>query len=559
MAIFIPKEPFEDTKSPGEKAFFYELKRALADEDIYVFHSVKLPAHQNKIFGEADFILVCKNGVIILEVKGGNVECKDGIWNYYDKDGNMLNNHKDPFKQADGNLLAVRTYIENECGITGSYVYTYGVVFPNISFDTYTIEYPKEQICDKNTEDIKAYIYGLLEYKRSTYKHRRNFDEKAVYDIANNLRHDFAFIETLSMRLKKAEKQILRLTNQQSRLIDALKKNDHMLINGSAGSGKTVLAEVYAKTEAEKGKRVLFIAYNKNLVREVSRNLKEYDNIDVFNIHNFFDKIVHFSLEKKEELGPEYYSSYWPNQCIDAILAMTDDEAENFKYDIVVIDEAQDILTSEYVIVIDYFVKNGLKNGRWAMFYDEKQNIYNNELEGGLSLVRSYDTVEYDLTINCRNTETIAAYNSKITETEMPFLLGNEQGEDIEFIGYGNIDELRKQIKQLVKIWNAEKVDKSDVVFLSPAKPSKSDLCAAMGSNFELNILNDDYMPKENVPIYSTIHGFKGLDSHIVVLVDADKLYPTQYKNLLYTAISRAKSKLYIIAKNEALEKLQRS
>ena len=559
MAIFIPKEPFEDTKSRGEKAFFYELKRALADEDIYVFHSVKLPAHQNKVFGEADFILVCKKGVIILEVKGGNVECKDGIWNYYDKYGNMYDKHTDPFKQADGNVLAVRNYIENECGIKGSYVYTYGVVFPDICFDAYTIEYPKEQICDEKTEDIKAYIYGLLEYKRNTYTHRRNFEEKDVYEITNSLRHDFTYVETLSTRLKKAEKQIIRLTNQQAKLIDALKNNDHILVNGMAGSGKTVLAEEYAKKEAGKGNKVLFIAYNKNLVRNVKQHFAGYENVDVFNIHALFDTIVPYSKDKYNELKSDYYNTYWPGKCIDTISDMSEDEIKKIKYDVLVIDEAQDILTADYIIAIDFFVKDGLDKGRWAMFYDAKQNIYNKKMDEGLSLVKAYGTVVYDLTINCRNTETIAAYNSKVTETEMPIMFNDMQGDEIEILGYDTLDEMRKQIKQLIKTWNAENVDKSDVVFLSPAVPSKSDLCAAMGSNFEINILNDDYIPKENIPIYSTIHGFKGLDSHIIVLIDADKLYPAQYKNLLYTAISRAKSKLYIIAKNEVADELRRS
>lgn len=559
MAIFIPKEPFEDTKSRGEKEFFYELKRALADDDIYVFHSVKLPAHQNKVFGEADFILVCKKGVIILEVKGGNVECKDGIWNYYDKYGNMYDKHTDPFNQADGNVLAVRNYIINECGIKGSYVYTYGVVFPDISFDAYTIEHPKELICDEKTEDIKAYIYGLLEYKRNTYTHRRNFEEKDVYKIANSLRHDFTYVETLSTRLKKAEKQIIRLTNQQAKLIDALKNNDHILVNGMAGSGKTILAEEYAKKEAEKGNKVLFIAYNKNLVRNVKQHFAGYENVDVFNIHALFDTIVPYSKDKYDELKSDYYNTYWPDKCIDTISDMSEDEIKKIKYDVLVIDEAQDILTADYIIAIDFFVKDGLDKGRWAMFYDAKQNIYNKKMDEGLSLVKAYGTVVYDLTINCRNTETIAAYNSKVTETEMPTMYNDMEGDEIEILGYDTLNEMRKQIKQLIKIWNAENVDKSDVVFLSPAVPSKSDLCAAMGSNFEINILNDDYIPKKNIPIYSTIHGFKGLDSHIIVLIDADKLYPAQYKNLLYTAISRAKSKLYIIAKNEVADELRRS
>ena len=57
MAVFIPEEPYEGTKSEAEAEFFYRLKRELDLEDAYVFHSVKLPAHSKKIFGEADFMV----------------------------------------------------------------------------------------------------------------------------------------------------------------------------------------------------------------------------------------------------------------------------------------------------------------------------------------------------------------------------------------------------------------------------------------------------------------------------------------------------------------------
>ncbi|MBQ8940276.1 MAG: NERD domain-containing protein [Firmicutes bacterium] len=83
MVKFIPEEPYSDTKSKAEIDFFYELKENITVSDAYVFHSVGLPKHFGKIFGEADFIILCRKGILCLEVKGGNVEYKKGEWIYH--------------------------------------------------------------------------------------------------------------------------------------------------------------------------------------------------------------------------------------------------------------------------------------------------------------------------------------------------------------------------------------------------------------------------------------------------------------------------------------------
>lgn len=561
MTKFIPERPYKNTKSTAEKEFFYTLKQQFDIEDAYVFHSVNLPSHKNKIFGEADFLIVSPRGILCLEVKGGSVAYKNGEWEYKTKDGEPVDQDKNPFEQADDNILAVRKLVKETYNINGAHCFGYGVVFPDIHFNISTVEYPPQLVYDLGTENVGEYINGLYEYFYAKYgdKKRYPFTPEDLKEVVRCLRRDFTFAETLATKLEKAEKEIIRLTHQQARVLDCLKSNDHIAINGAAGTGKTVLAVEYAKKEAAKGKRVLFIAFNKNLVRSVRDDLKGCKNIDVYNIHNFFDQILPFSKKKFEELNSEYYNTYWPEKCYDILGDMSDEEKEKYTYDVLVIDEAQDIIAVNYIMVMDMLLKGGFKNGRWAIFYDEKQNIYNENFDEGIKMLKENNFLIYDLTINCRNTQNIAAYNSAVTETEMPELNDNLEGEDVEFIGYDSIDELRLSVKNLLKKWNAAQLDKSNVVFLSPTKYSKSDLNAAMGSNFKINKLNDDYIPQYNVPIYSTIHGFKGLDSAIIVLLDADKIYSGQYSRLLYTAISRAKAKLYILSNNKSIDKLKRS
>ena len=102
MAVFIPSQPKEGTNSKAERDFFWLLKKKLADKDnVYVFHSLVLPTHERQISGETDFIIISERGLLCLEVKGGNVSYKNGVWEYRRNDGTLTDEHMDPFKQAE--------------------------------------------------------------------------------------------------------------------------------------------------------------------------------------------------------------------------------------------------------------------------------------------------------------------------------------------------------------------------------------------------------------------------------------------------------------------------
>lgn len=96
MVTFIPPYLGEEIKSNAEKKM-YEVLRKLDLEDAYVLHSLGLPRHQSKIYGEIDFVVVCKRGVACLEIKGGRVECQDGKWLFIDRYGVKRRKPEGPF------------------------------------------------------------------------------------------------------------------------------------------------------------------------------------------------------------------------------------------------------------------------------------------------------------------------------------------------------------------------------------------------------------------------------------------------------------------------------
>ena len=65
---------------------------------------------------------------------------------------------------------------------------------------------------------------------------------------------------------------------------------------------------------------------------------------------------------------------------------------------------------------------------------------------------------------------------------------------------------------------------------------------------YGLNSINNI---KRNSVVYSTIQGFKGLESKVVVLIDIDQIQEKYFEKLLYTGISRAKVHLYIFCTSQ--------
>lgn len=66
--------------NPGEKAFDQALEDLLEDDDRtwHACHSVRIGRHPTKKTAEHDFVLVTREGVVVVEVKGVLVGVRNG-------------------------------------------------------------------------------------------------------------------------------------------------------------------------------------------------------------------------------------------------------------------------------------------------------------------------------------------------------------------------------------------------------------------------------------------------------------------------------------------------
>ena len=125
-------------------------------------------------------------------------------------------------------------------------------------------------------------------------------------------------------------------------------------------------------------------------------------------------------------------------------------KTNNEVYEVMVLDEAQDLIRMQYFECLEKILIGGLKNGNWYMALDEKQNIYNKELEELLQIIEEdIRPVVTRLTKNCRNTMQISTINMQITGINQS--INNEAiGEDVEIIKYCDDTSQKNTIKKVI-------------------------------------------------------------------------------------------------------------
>lgn len=96
----IPPRPGADAPD-SERLVFHRLAQVLDREDWIVFHSVGLSSVYTGHFGELDFVVLVPNrGIVCLEVKGGAISQRNGIWTTRDRTGRTHDLNPPPYRQV---------------------------------------------------------------------------------------------------------------------------------------------------------------------------------------------------------------------------------------------------------------------------------------------------------------------------------------------------------------------------------------------------------------------------------------------------------------------------
>lgn len=199
-----------------------------------------------------------------------------------------------------------------------------------------------------------------------------------------------------------------KLLKEQSAVLNFLDEQRTAVINGAAGTGKTLVAVEKAKRHARRGEKVLFLCFNSQLKDYLSENFAD-ENIEYSTIAGFACRLCHTPK-------PDY----------DALerLLMTMWENKSFPYRHVIVDEGQDFGSDDIAEVLETMksiIEETTEDGSFYVFYDKLQLIQARKLPPFLA------DADCKLTLyrNCRNTENIAKTSLGPISDRAPKLIEN--------------------------------------------------------------------------------------------------------------------------------------
>lgn len=107
--------------------------------------------------------------------------------------------------------------------------------------------------------------------------------------IVDMIAADFELITAPGAKKNDLERAFLKLTNEQTGLLDYISEQNSATIQGAAGTGKTLIAKEAARRFGSEGRKVLFLCFNRMLFRFLS-HMYPYENVSYYNIHTFIAK-----------------------------------------------------------------------------------------------------------------------------------------------------------------------------------------------------------------------------------------------------------------------------
>lgn len=561
MAKLLPPYIDKSCKSTGEKMIFNIFKNNSFTKEWIVLHSLNLSQHTVRLYGEIDFlILIPRGGIYVMEVKGGDVKCIDGVWQFTDKFNNIYTSNIGPFNQARDAMFSLRAAIEKEYGrghkltkVLSGFL----CAFPHVSFDKHSVEYESWQILDKDSirSNAENFFQNLVQQFIQKHRGQRWFSEKDSLPDANELnllcdffRGDFERIRTVKERLAEFDKQVKTYTAEQFRILDSIQINERSVTQGSAGTGKTMIAIESAIRAASEDKTVFLTCYNRLIGEWMQKQVEEWkDKITVSNLHGYlFEVSKGFAYDKTLSSKQDFYTKYLPTLLRDIF-----NKGISKKFDKLIIDEGQDLIRDEYLNLFDAMLNGGLSNGNWEIYGDfERQAIFAQlSKEEMLSLIsKNAQPTKFLLKINCRNTKQIGEETSLISGFKKPpFLLEHLEGIPVEYIFYNDEAHQKQLLAEQLKKLTVSGLPLNELIIVSPRKFENSCADSISGAAIREIKRTSEISATQSFFGFATVQSYKGMECNYVLITDIEDLSSEAAKSLLYVGMSRARYGLILL------------
>jgi hypothetical protein len=479
---------------------------------------------------EIDLVLVHpRAGVHCVEVKASKVEIRSGTWRQLDRRSQSWHDlSPSPVRQVDDGAYRLRRRLRDAHDILSHITVSSSIALVDI------VELCGDQPLDVQRErlllagDIETSIEDAIERAIDISGQRYRLDDAALQVLMALLLPDLAMTFDPRARHTRQRHRIEASSLDQVRGLSSLDMNRRVVVFGSAGTGKTRLAHLWARQGCERSQRVWLTCYNDPLadylrqttagrhapyVRSFLRHIQSLPDVEI----------------PPEPVDPAAQHEYWNSVLPERVFAQVSDSYGT--WDRIVVDEFQDF-TDLWVDILERLLT---PNGALLCVADRAQDVYGRALDW--TRIEGVWTVA-ELRRNCRNTRAIArllrALGGAIpapstSEGEEPIFLCDQAAEatpaNVLSHLLGVLEPFRPEETLIV---TRTRADRDDFRALA--------LNGRRVSNWESR--DDSTFPCE------TTRRAKGLEApHVVVYDPAGRMA----RDELYVAISRAQHRLTMV------------
>ncbi|MGW0606381.1 NERD domain-containing protein [Streptomyces sp. NPDC002640] len=483
------------TTSNAERRVARLLQMVDGPGDAVAFHSVKLRSHAVKQQGEADFVVLWNGVVILIEVKGGGVRKYDGVWYSIDRRGDWKKLRESPMDQAQSAMYALRDILRQE-GV-GWFASEAVAITPDIDAPPPAVEWKGSHWWAKDEMNVAALTKALRDVAAEARSAPHGMKLARSETLRARLFGEFTRMPVIDAQRGAVIEEQNRATEGQARVLAALSRNPRMLVFGGAGTGKSLVLAEGAKQEASAGRSVLVTFHSPSL--------------------------VHF-------FGPRLAGK-------DVDLRPFADLDGDKQYDVVFVDEAQDLMNAEGMDKLDAVIRGGRSGGRWRMFLDPNNQAHvDGEFDSEVCELVQEEALQYDLDRNVRNTRAIVHIVQEY--------LGADVGDP--GIVHGDRVEWR---------WSDGAADVSAAEAVARQLVS----AGARSDNIWIISVSADQEPRRSTAgfLVTSPRFAKGLEAEHVIVCDLPAEYDARGLSAFYVAVTRARVTLHVVASAQDKKRLQ--
>lgn len=501
MARFVPPLRVSSGRSPAETRVLQWLSRL--DDEWTVLHSLGVLNHPFKRWAEADAVVIGPPGLVVLEVKGGRVARRDGVWEFADRTGRVTRKREGPFDQAGGAHGGIRRHLLDHGAMRPDQCSGWAVALPDVTLTGKASDVVEEVLLDASSawSAPERVLTRWCRYWASRSGAASSLTAEDVAAVVDSLRGDLDLRPSLALLAEEVDEELTRVTAEQERVLRAAADNPRLAVAGRAGTGKTMLALAEARRLADQGGRVLLSCSSPPLARRLDRAVAHVAAVDV----RAATEMVH--------------------------------DGQAGGYDAVVLDEAQD-LGAGWRRLVDAQARGGVDAGTWRLFLDPAQDLVGAHVDMASTLPAH--TTRMSLTLNCRNTRQIAVMASMLTRTELDAdapVLGPE------VVMHWWTDPAEQDRLLAVELRELTASLPFGRVAVLTRHPMSADRRTALSDAAGIRLTGLEGARPDAV-VVATAEEFKGLEAVAVVVADLDSLGRPADRRHAYVACSRARVRL---------------